>query len=55
MSDSLTAHGQEGRIRSALRTVARRPFVDGELLRLALDDPRVPGPPGHATPPSETK
>lgn len=54
MSNSSIGHGQEGRIRSALRAVARRPFVDGELLRLALDDPRVPGSPGHATPPPET-
>lgn len=54
MSDSSADHGREGRIRSALRSVSRRPFVDGELVSLSLDDPRVPGSPGHATPPTET-
>jgi protein-L-isoaspartate O-methyltransferase len=54
MADSAHGRSREDRIRSALPAVKRRPFVDGELVRRALDDPPIPGAPGHATPPTET-
>ena len=40
--------------RAALDAVPRRPFIEGEMLRLSLQDLRLPGGPGHATLPRET-